>query len=128
MCDNPDFSSTGSWSSPSSPNTIAPSKSAKTQGTFAFVHRPLCNSTLSFYTLDNFIKLGFYHDSSHNHLAKRGMQCLEIEDEVQFADILEEAVKGLYEDLDEVEKGKRRFGGSGYDDEVECRVVAICDE
>jgi hypothetical protein len=30
--------------------------------------------------------------------------------------------------LDEVEKGERRFGGGGYNDEVEGRVVAVGDE
>lgn len=34
----------------------------------------------------------------------------------------------MYEDLDEIKKRERRFGGCRYDDEVESRVVAVGDE
>lgn len=56
------------------------------------------------------------------------MQGLEVENQVEFADILEEAVERLDKDLDKVEQGKRRFGGGADDNEVERRVVAIGDE
>jgi len=56
------------------------------------------------------------------------MQRFEIEDEVELAHILKETVEGLYEDLDEIEEGERRFGRGGDDDEVEGCVVAVGDE
>lgn len=53
------------------------------------------------------------------------MQRLEVEDEVELADILEEPVKGLYEDLDQVEKCEWRLGRCADYDEVEGRVVTV---
>lgn len=53
------------------------------------------------------------------------MQGLEAEDQIQFAHVLEQAVQGLDEDLDEVEEGERGFGGGADQDEVEGRVVAV---
>ena len=53
------------------------------------------------------------------------MQCFEVEDEVEFADIFEEAVERLNENLDKVEQGERRFGGRADDDEVESGVVSV---
>jgi hypothetical protein len=53
------------------------------------------------------------------------MQRLEIKDEVQFAYILKEAIKCLYEDLNKVKKGEGRLGRSGNDDKIQGRVVAV---
>lgn len=54
------------------------------------------------------------------------MQRLEVENEVELADVFEQSVKCLNEDLYEVEEGKRRFGGGTDDDEVEGGIVTIC--
>jgi hypothetical protein len=56
------------------------------------------------------------------------MQRLEVEDQIEFAHIFEEAVEGLHEDLYEVEQGERRFGGGADDDEVKSSVVAVGHE
>ena len=56
------------------------------------------------------------------------MQRLEVENQIQLADILEQAVEGLDEDLDEIEEGEGGFGGGGDEDEVEGGVVAVGDE
>lgn len=56
------------------------------------------------------------------------MQRLEVEDEVQLAHVLEQAVQRLDEDLDQVEQGERRLGGGADDDEVQRRVVAVGDD
>lgn len=56
------------------------------------------------------------------------MQGLEIENQIELADVLEKAVKGLDEDLNEVEQREWRLSRGGDDDEVECCVVAIGDE
>lgn len=56
------------------------------------------------------------------------MQRLEVEYEIQLADILEQAVECLDEDLDEVEQREGRLGGGGDEDEVEGGVVAVGDE
>jgi hypothetical protein len=54
------------------------------------------------------------------------MQGLEIEDQVQLANILKQSVQRLDVDLDEIDQGQRRLGRRGYDDEVESRIVSIC--
>ena len=53
------------------------------------------------------------------------MQRLKVENQVQLADVLKEAVEGFDEDLDEVEEGERGFGRGGDEDEVEGCVMAI---
>lgn len=53
------------------------------------------------------------------------MQGLKVEDQVQFTYVFKETIERLYEDLDEIEKRERRFGGCRYDDEVESCVVAV---
>lgn len=68
-----------------------------------------------------------YHAANY-HFAQSRMQRLEVEDQVELAYVLKKAVKGLYEDLNQIEQGKRRFGRGGDDDEVKCRIVAVCDE
>lgn len=55
------------------------------------------------------------------------MQGLEVEDEVEFADVIEAGVEGFDEDVDEVEQGEGGFGGGGDEDEVEGGVVAVGD-
>ena len=56
------------------------------------------------------------------------MQGFEVEDQVEFAYIFEEAIERLDKDLDEVEEGERRFGGCADDDEVESCVVSVGNE
>jgi hypothetical protein len=56
------------------------------------------------------------------------MQCFEVEDEVELAHILKEAVEGLHEDLDEIKEGERRFGRGRNDDEIQGCIVAVGDE
>ena len=53
------------------------------------------------------------------------MQCLEIENQIQLAYILKEAVESLDKNLDEVEQGERGLGRGADEDEVEGSVVAI---
>lgn len=55
------------------------------------------------------------------------MHSLEIEYQIQFADIVEQAVEAFDEDLDEVEEGEGRFGGGADEDEVKGCVMPICD-
>ena len=70
----------------------------------------------------------FYDHASDYHLSERGVECFEIENQVQFAHVLEKAVKGLHENLDEIEKGQRGLSRGGDDDEVEGRIVAVGNE
>lgn len=56
------------------------------------------------------------------------MQRLEIEDQIQFADILKQPVQGFDKDLYQIEQSEGRFGRGGDDDEVECRIVTVGDE
>lgn len=56
------------------------------------------------------------------------MQRLEVENQIQLADVFEQAVEGLDEDLDQVEQSEGGFRGRGYEDEVEGCVVAVCDQ
>lgn len=53
------------------------------------------------------------------------MQRLEIEYQIQFAYVFEEAIEGFDEDLDQVEESEGGFGGGGYDYEIEGCVVAV---
>jgi hypothetical protein len=113
---------------PSTPTQ--PSECQAAQATFAasasaLINRPLRDSSLGFNPLDYLIELCFYNYTADYHLAKRRMQGLEIEDQVKFAHVFKEAVEGLHKDLDEVEKGKRRFGRGTDHDEVESGVVTV---
>lgn len=74
------------------------------------------------------VKLCLDDHATDNHFAQCGVQCLEIKDEVQFAYILKEAIKCLYEDLNKVKKGEGRLSRSGNDDKVQGRVVAVGHE
>ncbi len=56
------------------------------------------------------------------------MQRLKVEDQIQFTDVLEKAVEGFDEDLDQVEQAEGRFGGRRDHNEVEGCVVAIGNE
>lgn len=58
----------------------------------ALVHWPLCNPSLTLYTLDYSIKLRLHNDASNNHFSKRSVQCLEVEDEIELAYVLEQPV------------------------------------
>ena len=55
------------------------------------------------------------------------MHSLEIENQIQLADVVEQAVEGLHEDLDKVEESEGRLGGGADKDEVEGRIVSIGD-
>lgn len=55
------------------------------------------------------------------------MQRLEVEDQIEFTDILEQTVKCFDKDLNEIKEGKRRLGRGADDDEVEGCIVSVCD-
>ena len=55
------------------------------------------------------------------------MHSLEIENQIQLADVIEQAVEGLDEDLDKVKESERGFGGGADKDEVEGCIVPIGD-
>lgn len=104
--------------SPPGPHSIASPEPSKSHAAFPFVHRSLRNRALCLDALYHFVQLCFNYNAAHNQLAEGGMKGLKIENEVQFANILEQAVEGLYIHLDQVEQGERRFGRCGNDDEV----------
>lgn len=56
------------------------------------------------------------------------MQRLEIEDQIQLADVLEQPIQSLDIDLDEVDQGQRALGAGADDDEVQRGIVAVGDE
>ena len=55
------------------------------------------------------------------------MHSLEIENQIQLANIVEQHVQGLDEDLNKVEKSEWGFGGGADEDEVEGCVVTVRD-
>lgn len=55
------------------------------------------------------------------------MQSFKTKDQIELAHILEEPVKRLDEDLDEVQQGERGFGGGRDKDEVERSIVPVGD-
>jgi hypothetical protein len=71
------------------------------------------------------VELCLDDDTADYHLSERGMQRFEVEDQVEFADILEKAVERLHKDLDEIEESQWRFCRGADDDEVEGGVVAV---
>lgn len=81
-----------------SPSTHAYSPASE----FALVDGPLGNASLALDTVDDSIELRLYHDTSYNHFSQCCVECFEIEDEIQLAHVLEQAVKRLHEDLDEI--------------------------
>lgn len=78
--------------------------------------------------LDDSVELGLDDDAADDHLTQGGMQGLEVEDQIQLAHVLEQAVERLDEDLYQVEQGEGRLGRGADDDEVEGCVVAVGDE
>lgn len=53
------------------------------------------------------------------------MHSVDVEDEVELADVLEAVVEGLHEDLDEVEDAELALARVHGEDEVQGRVVAV---
>lgn len=128
-------------SSPASPQTLSPAKrtthttnkaAADTTSAAArsahVVTRALRDSALGPDALDDAIEARLDDDAADYHFAERGVQRLVVEDEVQLADVFEQAVERLDEDLDQVEQRQRGFRRRADDDEVERRVVAVRDE
>lgn len=93
-----------------------------------FVDRPLRYGTLGLDARDDPIEVRLYHYTADDHLGQRGVQALEVEDEVQLAHVLEQLVQRLDVHLDEVDQGEGRLGGRGDDDEEERRVVPVGHE
>lgn len=89
------------------------------------IHRPLGHRALRPYARDNPIRARLNHHAADNHLAQRRVQCLKVEDEVELAHVLEQAVQRLDVHLDNVDQGQRRLGRRRDDDEVQRRVVAV---
>ena len=115
--------------SPTCPHrSIASAEASKAHPAFALVHRPLCYGSLRFNTLNDFVELCFYNYASHDHFPERSMQRFEIEDQVQFADILKQAIERLDEDLDKIEESQGRFSGRGYYNEIQGSIMTVGDE
>lgn len=94
----------------------------------ATVHGPLGHGALGAHAGHDAVEVGLDDDAADDHLAQRGVHGLEVEDEVELADVFKEAVQRLDVDLDEVDEGQRRLGRRRDDDEVERRVVAVGHE
>ena len=94
----------------------------------AAVDRPLGHGALRAHARHNAVEARLDDNAANDHLREGGVHGLKVEDEVELADVLKEAVERLDVDLDEVHEGERGLGGGGDDDKVERRVVAIGDE
>lgn len=112
-------------SSPPRPQPLPPPKRAKPPTTPL---GPLRHPPLRLDALHHPLQPRLDDHAAHNHLVERGVQRLKVEDQIQLAHVLEQAVEGLDEDLDQVEQGERGLGGRADDDEVEGRVVAVGDD
>ena len=93
-----------------------------------FVNRSLRDGTLGLDARYDAVHVCLDDHASHNHFAKRRVQGLEVEDQVQLAHILEQLVQRLDVDLDQVEQRQRRLGRRRYYNEVQSRIVAVGDE
>lgn len=101
---------------------------AVTRQAVAAVNRPLGHGALRAHARHDAVEARLDDDAANDHLSKGGVHGLKVEDEVELADVLKKTVKRLDVDLDEVHEGERGLGGSGDDDEVERRIVAVGDE
>ena len=88
-------------------------------------HRPLRHLPLPLDARNDLLQPRLYNHAPYNHLPQDCMQCFKVENQIQLAHVLEEAIEGFDEDLDEVEEGEGGFGGGGDEDEVEGCVVAV---
>ena len=73
----------------------------------AFVDRPFGYSSLRFNTFNDLFQASLHHHTSDDHLAKYGVQCFKIENQIQLANVLEKPVKRLDEDLDQIKQPQR---------------------
>lgn len=64
-------------------------KACSQPGTSSLVNRPLRDCALRLDSRDDLVQLRLNHDPAHDHLAECRVQGLEIEDQVQLANILE---------------------------------------
>ena len=87
---------------------------------------PLCYFSLTPHTINNLVKRCLYDHATNDHFSQASMQGLEVENQIQFANIFEEPVERFNKDLDQIEKGEWRFCGSRDEDEVEGCVVPVC--
>lgn len=111
------------------PDKVAPEAHAGSQCTAApLVNRPFGYCPLCSHTGDDAVHVRLHHHPAHYHLGKRRVQRLEVEDQVQLADIFEELIKRFNVDLDQVDERQRRLGRRRDDDEVECCVVSVRHE
>lgn len=92
------------------------------------VDGPLGDGALRLDAGDDLVEVRLDDDAADDHLRQGGVQRLEVEDEVELADVLEHGVEGLDVDLYQVDEGEGRLGRRGYDDEGERRVVAVRHE
>lgn len=92
------------------------------------IHRPLRDLPLRLHPLHNLLPPRLHHHTAYNHLSQDRMQRLKIEDQIQFAHILEKIIQALDEHVDQVQQRERAFCGSGDDDEVQRGVMAVRDE
>lgn len=115
---------------PAGPAKVAPERQARRAQTPRprLVDRPLGDGALRAHAGDDALEVGLYNDAADDHLAESGVEGLKVEDEVELADVLKEAVEGLNVDLDEVEQSQGALGRGGDDNEVEGGVVAVGDE
>lgn len=73
----------------------------------AAVDGPLGNSTLGAHAGHDAVEICFNDDAADNHFRQRRVHRLKVEDEVEFANVLEEAVERLDIDLDQIDEGER---------------------
>jgi hypothetical protein len=125
--------------SPAHPNALAPTKRAAqpahrgpdgatdptTPTARVRARGPLGHAPLRAHPLDDALEPRLDDDAADYNLGQRGVQGLEVEDEVELAHVFEHAVEGLDEDLDQVQQGERGLGRGRDDDEVQRRVVPV---
>ena len=76
-------------------------------------------------TSHNFLLGGLDHHASHDHLHQDVLNTVAMENEIQLVHVLENAVKSLDQDLDQVQDGELRFGAINNEDEVQCSVPPV---
>lgn len=120
------------YTSPTTPNQVArPSKRAQADSNpdaTSLIDRPFRHLALTLDAVDYPLERRLDDDPTDDHLGQGSMQRFEVEDEIELAHVLEQAIQGLDEDLDQVQQRQGRFGRGADQDEVEGRVVSVCDQ
>jgi hypothetical protein len=94
------------WRLPRHPSAISPGEGSQAaqspDGTV--IRRSFGDLPLGSDALYDALAIGVYHNAAYNDFGEGRVECFEVEDEIEFAYVLEQAVECLNKDLDQVQE------------------------